>query len=107
MVLPIAEYADFFVLCTKHDLGKLQHMQNRALRLCFEYHPCDEISTCKLHQDARLDTLNVYRATHILNIMYMNKDRYAKTSVLSIATRNSQKQLFPIYKPNINVYKHL
>ena len=48
-VMPFAEYAGFLLyLNRKHDTEKLQKLQNKALRLCFEIQNPRDISIADL-----------------------------------------------------------
>ena len=56
-------------LDTKHELDKLQKLQNRALRQCLNVlNPCD-MSVDRFHDLVFVDKLNVRRDMQLLNIM--------------------------------------
>ena len=70
-IMPLAEYAGFmFNLNRKQDIDKLQKLQNRLLRLCFNIHNPRDLSVTELHIRANIDTLNIRRELQLLGLMY-------------------------------------
>ena len=68
LILPIIDYNDIiYSLLTKHQLEKLQRMQNRALRTVFR----GKILTVdQMHWQANVSKLMDRRTEHLLNLMY-------------------------------------
>ena len=70
-VLPLVEYVSFMMsLNKKHDVEKLQRLQNRSLRLCYYIKIPREMSTDLLHGKAKMAKLCDRRNLALLNIMY-------------------------------------
>ena len=88
--LPLVEYVSFMLyLNNARDIDKLQKLQNRSLRLCFDiYNPID-MGIVRLHQMAKIDMLSTRRDVQLLNLMFSLKlkNMYKKDSVRS--TRNA------------------
>ena len=70
-VLPLVEYVSF-MLCfnNKLDVDKLQRLQNRSLRVCYNINIPTDISTTRLHENARIDKLGDRRNLALLCIMF-------------------------------------
>ena len=87
------------------DVAKLQKLQNRCLRMCFNvYNPCD-VSVRNLHNNAKLFPLSDRREIQILNIIYdlKNDERY-----LRVHTRHTRQAMKIVFKTNIaqsEIYK--
>ena len=83
-ILPLVEYVSF-MLCINNvrDVEKLQKIQNRCLRSCFNIHNPMDIGIQRLHQEARVNMLNLRRDAELLNIMFSLKsnNKYKKESV--------------------------
>ena len=91
-VLPLVEYVSFLLfLNRKHDIDKLQKLQNRALRLCFDIIDPRTISVIELHQRANLLTLSQRREKQLLGIMYdiSRKEEFVKSNL--VCTRQAAK----------------
>ena len=84
------------MLCLNNarDIDKLQKLQNRCLRSCFNIYNPTEIGTDILHRTARVNTLNLRREVQLLNIMFTLKlnNKYKKES--SSVTRNVDRYVF-------------
>ena len=94
-ILPLVEYVSFMLcLNNSRDVEKLQKLQNRCLRLCFNIYNPLEIGTHRLHQEARVNTLSLRRDVQLLNIMFSLKtnNKYRKESVR--ITRNTDRFVF-------------
>ena len=66
------------------DVDKLQRLQNRCLRSCYDvYNPMD-LGTYFLHHTARVNKLDLRRDIQLLNIMFSlkMKNMYKKESGL-------------------------
>ena len=70
-VLPLVEYVSF-MMCfnNKLDVDKLQRLQNRSLRVCYNINIPTDISTTRLHENARIDKLGDRRNLALLCIMF-------------------------------------
>ena len=68
-VLPLTEYVSF-VMClnNKHDVDKLQKLQNRALRMCCNIQTPRDIRVLRLHDMAKIDMLYKRRMLQLLSI---------------------------------------
>ena len=74
MILPFLDYADvIFHKANATDLSKLQRLQNRCLRLCLGYNRF--IETEVVHREARVPFLKDRRKAHVLNFMYIRKEK--------------------------------
>ena len=70
-VLPLVEYVSFLLFFNgKTNTDKLQRLQNRALRLCYDVIDPKTVSTNDLHTRAHLNYLGERRELHLLNLMY-------------------------------------
>ena len=58
-ILHLVEYVSFLLcLNTTHDVDKLQRLQNRCLRFCFDIYKPTDMSTARLHEISRINLLN-------------------------------------------------
>ena len=70
-VLPKLEYASTVLESGPKDLcNKLQVLQNRGLRICKRIHKAREVHINDLHDDCKIDTLEVRRKRSLLCHMY-------------------------------------
>ena len=60
-------------LNTKHDVDKLQRLQNRALRLIYNIQNPRNIGINELHLLSKVDKLEKRRKLQLLNIMFALK----------------------------------
>ena len=68
MILPYAEYGDFFYSHAASDKRKkIQTLQNTNIRLCLDLHPRANVQW--IHQQAKLNLLEDRRNAHLLNFM--------------------------------------
>ena len=104
-ILPLAEYVSF-VLClnNKHDVDKLQKLQNRALRMCYNIYNPRVISIGRLHEMAKIDLLYKRRMMQLLGIMYDNRIDYQTNRVATYNTRQTEKNNFDIKRANVELY---
>ena len=106
MILPILEYGDIFAnSLSKATRGKLQTMQNKALRLALNKRDRGESEA--LHKETRLQKLNLRRKVHVLQFVFKRKH---VNSLLTRAptgriTRSAKKINFLLRKPNTEKYK--
>ena len=74
-ILPILDYAGFLLQsCNISDRGELQVLQNDALRTCYNIRLRDRMSIKKLHNEAKLLSLEQRRNIQLLSLMYRHKD---------------------------------
>ena len=91
-ILLLVEYVSYLLyLNRKHDVDKLQKLQNKALRLCFDIIDPRAISVCHLHVQANLLTLEHRREKQLLGLMFdvSKKEEYIKRNL--IQTRQADK----------------
>ena len=70
-ILPLVEYVSYLMsLNRKHDIEKLQKLQNKALRLCYGIADPRTISVSALHTQSNLCNLSQRREHQLLCIMY-------------------------------------
>ena len=104
-VLPLTEYVSF-VLClnNKNDVDKLQILQNRALRLCFNVQNPRDVSVAQLHLRAKVDMLNKRRMTQLLCIFYDNITTFKPVRNMVHNTRLAEKHNIDICRANTQLY---
>ena len=76
------------------DVDKLQKLQNRCLRSCFDINNPMEMGTSRMHQLARVNTLNVRREAQLLNIMFSLKLNNKFRKDCSRITRSTDRFVF-------------
>ena len=106
-ILPLVEYVSYMLFLNRNlDISKLQKLQNRALRLCFDIHKPQDISIRNLHKDSKLLTLRARREKHLLNTMHdvSRDDRYL--TVPTVNTRQANRAIFKTDIVHIGVYKN-
>ena len=66
-IMPLVEYVSFTLnLNTLHECEKLQRMQNKALRMCYNIHDPRDVGILNLHTNARIDMLKKRWDNHLL-----------------------------------------
>ena len=102
-VLPLTEYVSF-VMClnNKHDVDKLQVLQNRALRMCYNIHNPRDISLLQLHERAKVDMLHKRRTLQLLPIMYEARTHLLYQEILARNTRIADKYTDNLYAKNVS-----
>ena len=102
-VLPLTEYVSFVLsLNNKHDVEKLQKLQNRALRMCYNVQDPKDVRIRDLHERSRMDTLERRRNVQLSNIMFDQRGLFEKHHNRN--TRNSDKYIFDINHINLGLY---
>ena len=94
------------MLClhTSRDVEKLQKLQNRCLRLCFDViNPRDTSVEC-LHRLARVDTLEIRLDIQLLNIMFHLKSNKKIHKVMERNTRSAERYVFDMEIVHMDVY---
>ena len=86
------------------EVGKLQKLQNRCLRMCFDINNPRDMSVARLHDSARLNLLETRQETHLLNIMFMLKcnNKFRKQGLR--VTRNADRYVFNTEIVHMDVY---
>ena len=94
-ILPLVEYVSFMLCLNKvRDVDKLQKLQNRCLRSCFNIYNPRDMSVDLLHHRARVNKLDLRRDVQLFNIMFSLKlnNKYKKISAR--VTRNVDRYVF-------------
>ena len=104
-VLPLTEYVSF-VMClnNKNDVEKLQKLQNRALRMCYNIQNPREMKILQLHNMANVDMLSKRRMLQLLSIIYDNATRLRPDRVVLHNTRLANKNNIEIHMANTQLY---
>ena len=103
--LPLVEYVSFMLcLNNKHDIEKLQRLQYRSLRLCYKINVPTDVSTIRLHENARVDKLCDRRNLALLCIMFdlRQKGLYEKKSTR--ITHATDGYRFELLTPHKELY---
>ena len=97
MVMPYADYSSFVVECPTNDLaGKLQKIQNRALRICKFKDMYIRTSVTELHNYFQIDTLVERRFHQLILLMYKQSKIYGNNiDKFNRRTSNDDKVKFP------------
>ena len=104
-VMPLVEYVSFMLnMNTNQEIVKLQRLQNRALRMCFDVYNPVEISVNDLHADAKVDLLKKRRDLNLLCIMYEMKQQRLYERIGDRVTRQGDKYVFQTDIVNLGVY---
>ena len=104
--MPFAEYAGFLLyLNRKHDTEKLQKLQNKALRLCFEIQNPRDISIADLHLQPQLSPLQERREMQLLGSMYdiSGNERYVQNP--RVHTQQADKITFCTEIEQYDIYR--
>ena len=104
-ILPLVEYVSYILcLSTKHDVDKLQKLQNGCLRMCFDIKDPRDMSVSLLHSAARINKLDLRRDIQLLNIMFILKsnDQYKRDGVRN--TRSTDKYIFQTDIGHMSIY---
>ena len=106
-VLPLVEYVSYMLyLNRKHDVEKLQKLQSRALRLCFDINNPRDISVKDLHKDAKLSLLLDRRNRQLLNVMYDMRENERYVAVPTVQTRQATKIMFNTCIVRSDIYRN-
>ena len=92
-ILPLVEYVSYLMfLNRKHDIEKLQKLQNKALRVCHGIVDPRTISVSALHIQSDLLTLSQRREQQLLNLMYdITRDNPEFIKHSGVRTRQADK----------------
>ena len=104
-VLPLTEYVNF-VMClnNKQETDKLQKLQNKALRMCYNIQIPRDMRIGRLHEMANVDMLHKRRMLHLLGILYDNIQNYRQDRVITHNTRLAEKNNLVISRANTELY---
>ena len=104
-ILPLVEYVSFMLcLNTSRDVETLQKLQNRCLRLCFDVINPRDTSVERLHQLAKVDTLEIRRDIQLLNTMFHLKSNKKFHKVMERNTRSAERYVFDTEIVHMDVY---
>ena len=83
-------------LNNKHDVEKLQKLQNKALRVCYNIYNPRDITIARLHETAKVDTLQQRMMLQLMSMMYECKmlNLYERIPIRN--TRQVDKYIFDI-----------
>ena len=105
-ILPLVEYVSHLMsLNRKHDIEKLQKLQNKALRLCYGIVDPRTISVNALHTQSNLRNLSQRREQQLLCIMYdvtRNHPEFIKPN--QVNTRQADKIILSTKVATCSVY---
>ena len=94
-ILPVFDYAGFVLIsCNKSDRHDLQVIQNDALRTCFNVKRRDKLSVAKMHNKAKLLSLEQRRSLQLLQLMYLHKNNVENLRVPQRVTRAAEREQF-------------
>ena len=104
MLLPYFDYADvIFHNSMSGSLEKLQRLQNKCLRLCSGQ--VRNVSTNGIHKLTGVPFLKDRRRTHLLNFMYIRKNKPGMLNVREIRTKAHDAPLFNVTIPRCEAFK--
>ena len=86
------------------DIMKLQRLQNRSLRMCFDVNIPIDICTIDLHNQARIDTLQKRRDLILLCRMYELKQLHFYEKIRDRRTRQCDKYIFETDISSVGIY---
>ena len=97
LILPLLDYNDIiYNLLTRQQQDKLQKTQNRALRVVFR----DKILSVKeLHDNAKLDFLEIRRNKHLMTLMFDRAQQDSFIDTMQRKTRQGDATLLKVPKP--------
>ena len=88
-MLPLLDYAGFLLISGNvFNRSDLQILQNDALRICFNVKLRDRVSVVRMHQRARLISLEQRRQKQLLNLMFIYKNRHV--NIRRVHARNTR-----------------
>ena len=104
-ILPLTEYVSFVLsLNNKHEVDKLQKLQNRALRMCYNVNNPTDISIARLHEMANVDMLYKRRMLQLMTMIYEKRLLSLNERPIVRHTRRADKYTFDIKRVNLEIY---
>ena len=104
-VLPLTNYVSFVMtLNNKHDVEKLQKLQNRALRMCYNVQNPKDVRVSMLHEMANVDMLSKRRMLQLMSIFYDNRQQLLHERTVARNTRLADRYIFEIERANLELY---
>ena len=104
MILPYFDYCDVvYSKACKHDLDKLQRLQNKCLKTCFGLHKLH--NTSDVHIQTKCAYLPSRQKAHLCNFMFYRQDRPDLLDARDINTRQHDAPTFIVKHPNIESFK--
>ena len=91
-------------LNNKQDVEKLQKLQNRALRLCYNVYNPRDMNVARLHELASVDMLQKRRMLQLMNMMYENRVNMNYERAVTRNTRQTDKYTFETNIVNLELY---
>ena len=104
MLLPYFDYADIIFCRANHkDVGKLQTLQNKCLRICMGKDR--RFDTNRAHKLSNVPFLKDRREAHVCNFMYKRKSKPGLLNRREIRTRAHDAPLFIVPIPRCEAFK--
>ena len=104
MILPYFDYADvIYWKANERDLGKLQTLQNKCLRICKGRDR--RFSVDRVHKQTNVPFLKDRRVAHVNNFMYIRKKNKSLLNTREIRTRAHDAPLFTVPIPRCEAFK--
>ena len=104
MLLPFFDYVDvIFHKSNTGELDKLQRLQNKCLRMSNLL--VRNASTGRLHKISKVPFLKDRRKAHVLNFMFIRKNKPELLNVREIRTRGHDAPLFNVPIPRREAFK--
>ena len=104
MILPYFDYADvIYWKANERDLGKLQTLQNKCLRICKGRDR--RFSVDRVHKQTNVPFLKDRRVAYVNNFMYIRKKNKSLLNTREIRTRAHDAPLFTVPIPRCEAFK--
>ena len=104
MLLPYFDYADvIFCKSNLKDLGKLQTLQNKCLRICMGRER--RFDTNRAHKLSNVPFLKDRREAHVCNFMFKRRNKVRLLNRREIRTRAHDVPLFDVPIPRCEAFK--
>ena len=91
-------------LNNKHDVDKLQKLENRCLRMCFDVINPRDVTVQRLHEMAYIKMLDTRRDIQLLNIMFNLKQCGCFRKRGTRITRSTDKYVFDTDIVHLGIY---
>ena len=104
-IMPLVEYFSFILyLNNVKEIGKLQKLQKRCLRLCLNINNPRDMFVVRLHESTRINLLETSRESQILNIMFRLKCNNLFRKKCSRITHSAERYIFDTEIVHMEVY---